>query len=55
MAKFGHYAKAITFAKLSLSVKNYDPKMHAKNHSTTAKELLCAKKNSSQKHIIFEK
>ena len=52
MAKFGHYAKAITFAKLSLWVKNYNPKMHAKSHSTTAKELLCAKKQLSKTHNI---
>ena len=50
MERFGHYAKAITFAKLSLWVKNYNPKMHAKNHSTTAKELLCAKKKTALKN-----
>ena len=51
MAKFGHYAKAITFAKLSLWVKNYNPKMQAKNHSTTTLELLCAMKQLLKTHI----
>ena len=54
MAKIGHHAKAIAFAKWSVWVKNLKCQKGAKNDSTTTLELLCAK-NRSKKHLIFEK
>ena len=58
--KMGHlaksivHAKAITFAKWSLWVKNKICQKHAKNHSTRTLHLLCAK-NRSKKRQMFEK
>ena len=54
MERFGHYAKAIAFAKLSLWVTNYNSQKRAKVDSGTALQLLCAR-NSSQKNIILKK
>ena len=54
MNKFGQYAKAIAFAKLPLWVKNYNSQNRAKNYSRTTLELLCAKKELSKTHILFE-
>ena len=51
MAKFGHYGKAMAFAKLLLSVKNCNSQKDAKNYPREALELLCTK-DSSQKHNI---
>ena len=46
MAKIGHDAKAIAFAKWSVWVKNKNCQKGAKNDSTTTLELLCAKNRS---------
>ena len=54
MAKIGHKAKAIAFAKWSVWVKNSKCQKGAKNDCTSTFELLCAKK-PSKKHLIFEK
>ena len=43
MAKIGHDAKALVFAKLSIWAKNLKWQKAAKNDSKTALELLCAK------------
>lgn len=51
MAKFGHYGKAMVFAKLLLWVKNCNSQKDAKNYPRDALELLCTK-DSSQKHNI---
>ena len=53
-AKAIAHAKAITFAKWSVWVKNLKCQKHAKNDSTRTLELFCAK-NPSKKHQIFEK
>ena len=60
MAKIGHHAKAIAFAKSSLWVKNQNCQKHAKNNSTTTLELFCAKKTlqktpNIQKKTTFQK
>ena len=58
--KIGHlpkaiaHAKAIAFAKWSVSVKNYKCLKHAKNHSSRTVQLFSAK-NDSKKHQILEK
>ena len=54
MAKIGHDAKAIVFAKWSVWVKNYKCQNGAKNDCTTTLELKC-EKNRSKKQLIFEK
>ena len=54
MAKFGHEAKPIVFAKWSVWVKNLKCQKGAKNDCTGTLELLCAKKRS-KKHLTFEK
>ena len=53
MAKIGHNAWAIAFAKCSVCVKNYNSKKHVKNHSRSTLELFGAKKGF-KKHLIFE-
>ena len=54
MAKIGHDAKAIAFAKWSVWVKNLKCQKGAKNDSTTTLEVLCVK-NPSEKGLILEK
>ena len=54
MAKIGHNAKALAFAKLSVWVKIKNSQKPAKKHSRNVFKLLCAK-NGSQKHFILEK
>ena len=54
MAKIGHDAKAIAFAKRSVWVKNKKCQKGAKNNSASTLELSCAK-NSSEKDLLFEK
>ena len=54
LAKAIAHAKAIAFAKWSVSVKNLKCQKHAKHHSTKTPELFCAK-NCSKKNQILEK
>ena len=54
MAKIGHNAWAIAFAKCSVWVQNQNSKKNKKNDSTSTLELFCAK-NGVKKHLIFEK
>ena len=54
LAKAMAHAKAITFAKCSVWVKNQKCQKHAKNHCTRTLELFCAK-NRSKKHQLLEK
>ena len=54
MAKIGHDAKVIAFAKWSVWVKNWKSQIGGRNDSTSTLELLCAK-NRSKKHLIFGK
>ena len=54
IGKNGHYAKAITFAKWSVWIKNYNCEKHAKNSCTSTLQLYYAK-NGSNKMLIFEK
>ena len=50
MAKIGHYAKAIAFAKWSVWVEIENAQKHTKNHSTITLELFCAKKKTAPKN-----
>ena len=54
MAKIGHNAWAIAFAKCSVWVQNENSKKHVKIDSRSTLELFCAK-NSLKKHLILEK
>ena len=54
MAKIGHDAKALVFAKWSVCVKNYTGQNGAKNGCTITLELMCEKKKPSKKHLILE-
>ena len=54
MAKIGHDAKAIAFAKWSVWLKNEKCQKDAKSDCTTTLELLCARK-PLQNDPIFEK
>ena len=54
MAKIGHYAKAIGFAKGDEFCSKIKIENHAKKDTGTSLELLCAK-NGFKKHLIFEK
>ena len=54
MAKIGHNARAIAYAKYSVWVKKWNWLKHAKNVSTNTLELFYAK-NGSKKELIFEK
>ena len=54
MAKIGHHAKTIAFAKWSVWIKNWKCLKGAGNDCSTILELLCAK-NRSKKHLILEK
>ena len=47
--KISHHAKAITHAKSSIWVKNYNCKKHANIHSTNHLQFFCAK-NRFKKH-----
>ena len=54
MAKIGHDAKAIAFAKRSVWVKNKKCQKGAKNNSASTLELSCAK-NCSKKKTFYSK
>ena len=54
MAKIGHDADAIAFAKWSVWVKNLKCQKGAKNDSTTTLKMSCGK-NCPEKHLLFEK
>ena len=54
MAKIGHNAWAIAFAKCSVWVQNLNSKKHVKKDSRSTLELFC-KKNRLKTHLIFEK
>ena len=53
MAKIGHNAKAIGFAKWSVWLKNLNYQKHAKNVSRDTPELFGAK-NGFKKQLIFK-
>ena len=55
MAKIGHDAKALVFAKWSVCVKNYTGQNGAKNGCTTTLELLSEKKTLQKTPNIREK
>ena len=54
MAKIGHNAWAIAFAKCSVWVQNQNSKKHVKHDSRSTLELFCAK-NGLKKHLLFDK
>ena len=54
MAKIGHNANAIAFAKLSVWVTIENSKKQTKKHSTNVFKLFCAK-IGYQKQLISEK
>ena len=54
MGKNGHYGRAVAFGKWLVWVKNKNRQKYVKNDSSNITQLLYAK-NSSKKHLIFEK